>query len=198
MKQRCMRLPRLPQGAKPRILYQLEVFDLRTGKVVKRTRKRLVKGFLRNYHRWILGNVQNAVAYQVDTAGTERGFASAGGNANAPDNEARYGIWVGSGTVAVAWEDYTLAAKIAHGTATGQLDYDTHTFTEVSVTGGARIKAVRSFKNLSGADVTVNEIGLVQNIGGYYFLHLRDVLPTSVIVPTDYGLNVIYYIEHTI
>jgi len=197
MKQRCTRLLR---GAKPRILYQLEVFDLRTGKVVKRTRKRLVRGFLRNYHRWVLNHLTNAVQYYVDTGGTSRGHLPQDHIANAGDDDDSFGIWVGSGTTAVAWEDYTLASKIGHGTGAGQLDYDKHTFTEISITGGAQIRIVRSFKNLSGADITVAEIGLVVNAveSGYYYLNLRDVLPTSVTVPNNYGLNVFYYIEHTI
>jgi len=198
MKQRCMRLPRLPQGAKPRILYQLEVFDLRTGKVVKRTRKRLVRGFLRNYHRALLAVLSYTTQYQVATDGTTYLFRPTYARADAGDNVDTHGVWVGSGTVAVAWEDYTLATKIAHGTGAGQLDYDTHTIDEVAIANGAQVRIVRSFKNLSGADVTVNEIGLAVYSEGKYFLYLRDVLPESVTVPNNYGLNVIYYIEHTI
>jgi len=190
----------LSEGAKPRILYQLELVDLRTGKVVKRTRKRLVRGFLRNYHRWVLSHLSNTTQYYVDTEGISRGSVPLKHVANAGDNVESFGIWVGSGTTAVTWEDYTLASKIGHGTTAGRLDYDTHTFTEISITGGAQIRIVRSFKNLSGADITVAEIGLVVSSPdvGYYYLNIRDVLPASVTVPNNYGLNVIYYIEHTI
>jgi len=77
--------------------------------------------------------------------------------ADGPETDDSYGIVVGTGTKAPALDDYNLDAKITHGTGTGQLYY----FATSITLGNGYVETTRSFQNLSGADITINEVGLV-------------------------------------
>jgi len=98
------------------------------------------------------------------------------------------GIWVGTGTTLVDRDDYTLAAKVAHGTGAGQLYYQACTVTgPTAISGGYREEIARQFDNSSGDTITVQEVGLVvgfTDTGGTsrYALILRD-LTGSVAIP---------------
>lgn len=122
----------------------------------------------------------------------------------APDNDASYGIVVGSGTTTVDLNNYALASQIPHGSGSGQLDYDAVSISDLGLDTSVsppvyRIRLVRGFKNLSGGDVTINEVGLIArnywkryNVSagvGYIdydvkYMIARDVLPTSYTVPS--------------
>jgi len=130
----------------------------------------------------------------------ERGFRA---RINAPDNDDRFGIVVGSGAMPVTPDDTSLSEKITHGTGTGQLDYDN---SEVSyevdyVNKRGYIYVKRSFKNLSDSDVIVRECGIVAHYvvdRGYrlardkWLLIVRDVLSEPITVH-PYEQLVIHY-----
>ena len=121
---------------------------------------------------------------------------------NAPDDDASYGIVVGKGDAPVTAEDYALDDQIAHGTASGQLDYGAHTFEDVVVEDKvSKFRVSRTFTNLSGASVTVKEIGIIawnrfQQGGSVQknikFLIVRDVLVSPTTIPDGASLNVRY------
>lgn len=72
-----------------------------------------------------------------------------------------YGIVVGTGSAAVTITDYKLGTIIVNGTGSGQLNYLTTSVTAPLTSGSSRsFKIVRSFTNQSGANITVNEVGL--------------------------------------
>ncbi|MCD6132244.1 MAG: hypothetical protein J7J61_09105 [Candidatus Hydrothermae bacterium] len=108
------------------------------------------------------------------------------------------GIVVGSGTTAVAPDDYKLETQIAHGTGTGQLIYLGCGLKPVVVSApDAYMDLVRFFENQSGGDVTINEVGIyaVDGYDYYQFCICRDVLATSVTVANGELLKVRYRIK---
>jgi len=117
----------------------------------------------------------------------------------APDNNDSYGIVVGSGTKPVVISDYNLASKISHGTGSGQLDYNPTTVDDLVIDTSvsppvAIIRMRRTFTNLSGANVTINEVGLIAALhtgGSLYYLAARDVLPQTYTVPPNATATVI-------
>jgi len=114
-----------------------------------------------------------------------------------------FGIWVGSGTGAESFEDYTVT-KIAAGSAAGQLlygimalptvTYDSPTKTWTSV-------ITRVFNNNSAASIAVNEVGLVEYLAyttaNAYFLVARDLLSGTITVPVGGQLSVSYTTTYT-
>jgi hypothetical protein len=133
---------------------------------------------------------------------------------NAADNVDTYGIIVGSGTTVPTSLDqfYNLESKIAHGTSSGQLDYGPHTFYDLGLDTGVtppvyRYRLVRTFTNLSGAGININEVGIVAR--SYWcdsvmptivrndvkYLIARDVLSTTYTVPNGGSATVAITVE---
>jgi hypothetical protein len=115
-----------------------------------------------------------------------------------------FGIQVGTGTTAVAIDQYALAGKIAHGAGTGQLQYGAMSvLTPPQTVGNKRqFTAARTFTNLSGADITVNEVGLVvqaPDTGGtpHKFLIERTVMATPKVIPNGGSSTWTYTISVT-
>lgn len=111
-----------------------------------------------------------------------------------------YGTVVGTGTNAVTMTDYELQTLIAHGTGAGQLQYGAVTFGSPTTDGKSRyFEFERTFTNGSGDSITVNEIGLhiYPTSVSYYFLFLRDVLPSGVVVADTQVLTVKYRVSVT-
>ena len=101
----------------------------------------------------------------------------------APSGNTTYGPMVGTGITTPQITNYTLGAKIAHGTGSGQLVYGATAMPNPATSGSSRFWNVsRSFTNSSGASITVNEIGLVAKTSSYYFMIARDVLGTGVAI----------------
>jgi hypothetical protein len=152
----------------------------------------------------------NATAY-IEWYGTN-GWYYTGGvvfGANAPDDDDTYGIIVGSGTTPLALDQYALVSKIAHGTGTGQLDYGVSSYTELGLDMGVsppvyRFRLLRTFANLTGASININEVGIA--VRCYWaeqsltrcnvkFIIARDVLPTSYPIPAGGTATVTVTVE---
>jgi hypothetical protein len=130
---------------------------------------------------------------------------------NAADNDDSYGIIVGSGTTVPSSLDqfYNLESKIAHGTGSGQLDYGPHTFYDLGLDTGVtppvyRYRLVRTFTNLSGAGININEVGIVarnywKSMGAVAkdvkYLIARDVLSSTYTVPNGGTATVAITVE---
>jgi hypothetical protein len=116
----------------------------------------------------------------------------------APDNTSTYGIVVGTGTTTPTNSDYKLETQIAHGTASGQLDYGAHSRTESKVVGSnVDFVISRTFYNGSGASITVKEIGIYCQSESYYFCLVRDVI-TPIDVANTQTLTVQYTLRTTV
>jgi len=187
----------------------------RDGRVVKYGRHEM-KSFLNNFLKFLelffKSNGQVDISI-VDTGGTSRPARGSRYNAirensfmggAAPDNDDSYGIIVGSGTTTVNLNQYALASKIAHGTGSGQLDYNPTSLDDFGVDTSVsppvyRFRLVRSFINASGVAVTINEVGVAvryrRDTDDFKFLIARDVLPISYTVPAGGSATVAVTVE---
>lgn len=100
--------------------------------------------------------------------------------------DANYGIVVGTGTNAVAIDDYALQTKIAHGGSTDQLVYSVTTVDNavVQLSDQVYILISRTFTNNSGGDITVNEVGLYGKVISWYACFDRT-LSTNIIYDSN-------------
>lgn len=180
------------------LLVRLDVFDPKTGKLVKTTGDRKSHSFVLNFLRLIERCM--AHAYSVypdyvtayDTGGTNR---SHGGTTyyhyrlmatEAPAGNDDYGIVVGTGTTTPTSEDYALQTQIIHGSSAGQLQYGDCGVSGAGVVGSnVDMVIARTFVNGSGGDITIREVGLYveDQFGqttGYYFCLARDLVNQTV------------------
>ena len=133
-----------------------------------------------------------------DIEGTSYGVKAGAGIAG-------WGIIVGSGTDAESFEDYALQAAIAHGEGSGQLTYIAQEAHSVSYNAETKVlqdELMRYFNNNSGADIDVNEVGMVYRFykafGTVTNIRLaRDKLSAAVSIPDTGQLKVIYSLELT-
>jgi hypothetical protein len=101
------------------------------------------------------------------------------------------GILIGTGTTSPTRTDYTLQAKIPHGTGAGQIYHNQQTYELLDDTS---FRLNREFTN-AGSNLSVSEAGLIYNtaISGNWrgLLLLRDVF-TPVNVTAGNGIRVRY------
>jgi len=209
-----------------KVEYEVEVRD-RHGRLIER-REGESRSLLRNFIaalRAMMAGTPDPSALQLHSCGAEDKAIDVDGNektiyggyicsannpkgmgwvmaVNAPDDDDSYGIVVGKSSLAVAPDNYNLDDKIPHGTDVGQLDYGPHMFEEKAVEGNVSyFRFSRTFTNLSGQSITVQEIGIIawnywRDNGGVRndvkFLILRDVLDSPVSVPDGATLTVRY------
>jgi len=183
------------------------------GKVVKEQRF-FAKSFLKNWSEWARGMWNRTRPTMVDTGGEVRSpfpyFVDASNRIHdftctAPAEDDAYGVFIGTGVKVPETDDYNLEAKIPHGTATGQMSYGATSVGAVAVEAyESAFRVERVFANYSGADITVSEVGLAHRWFGlidgiehmWYFLTIRDLLPTPDTVPDGYSYMVSYEILH--
>lgn len=187
------------------LIYEIEVYD-KNGKLIDK-KKNKGNCILYNLMR-ILATIRNPSDYSdtfqfKDTSGNPISadqIVASGCSMLAPAGVDSYGIVVGTGTTNPSLDDYNLESKIPHGTESGQLSYGDTTKYDYSESGSVVVDqgCQRSFDNNSGADITVNEIGLIAtiNIGGQNVnvLLMRDVISATTI-PNGGRLTVKYYIR---
>ena len=180
---------------KVREVLRYEVFDLKTGKVLKRGRYEL-HSFTRNFYRFMYSRhlAQQTVSL-VRTNGSSWSLSISSGYSpaiKAPAKDDTYGMVVGTGTTAESFDDYKLEAKIPHGEGDNQLYYDgqTASATEDETNNKHIITEERNFYNYGSVDITINEIGLILRFY-YKFLLFRSVLSTPITVPAGTGVRII-------
>ena len=210
---------------------EIEVRD-KDGKLIQSGRQRM-QSFLNNLLRIIEGEAKAvggaALSYyglaqsatvilQDGTSGTAyiewyNGTSYYGGGTpmalKASDDDDTYGIIVGSDTTPNTLNTYKIYSKISHGTSSGRLDYGPVSVDDLGLDTSVsppvyRYRIVRAFSNLSGAVITIREVGLVAR--NYWkdlnavrsnvkFLIARDVLSTSYNVPNGGSATVAITIE---
>ena len=155
---------------------------------------------------WALWSASRAE--MTDTGGTAIYVQGASGGAwsvTAPSGNSSYGIVIGSGASAGSTPSPTqfkLVAQIPAGTSSGQIEYGAVSVSSVSQSGQTTSFTIsRSFTNVSGATITVTEIGIVVlmtgwNMGAYasgtYFLIAYDIPSSTIAVQNGQTLTVTY------
>lgn len=160
---------------------------------------------------WALWNA--AQGEVTDTGGTSIYIKGASGGAwsvTAPSGNTSYGILVGSGASAGSTPSpstYKLVAQIPQGTSSGQIEYDAVSLTAVGVSGQTTSFTIsRSFTNVSGATLSVTEIGIAVYMTGFamttvstasavssdYFLIAYDIPSSAISVQNGQTLTITY------
>lgn len=191
------------------LYYQIEVHDTKTGKLVRRGRKRVARSFCVAYTQFIRGlmNFVNEAGVK-DTGGTDRTLAITSQvhmlRSVGAATITTHGTRVGTGTTAVAMTDFEIETPIAEGTGSGQLEHGTTVIGTVAEGASeSSFTVVRTFANSSGATITVTETGIYSEgelVGGgtdIFFLIVRDVLSSSQAVADGQTLTVTYTIKVT-
>jgi hypothetical protein len=204
---------------------EVEVRD-REGRIVGRGRHEM-RSFLNNLLRILEGEMKTVggvvtSATVINTAGSSTtayaewyaGGISRGGGVpfavEAADNDDSYGIVVGSGTAGLtSLDQYAPTSKIAHGTGSGQLDYGVSTYEDLGLDTGVtppvyRFRVMRTFSNLSGAAININEVCIIarsfwKDYSGVRndvkYMIARDVLSTTYTVPNGGSATVTVTVE---
>jgi hypothetical protein len=104
------------------------------------------------------------------------------------------GIVAGSGTAAVTVSDYALTTRIANGTAASQLEYLGTEFTTVTASDpNASFTVSRTFRNSSGGNITINEVGIyaVWQVS-FDFCIVRDKLGSAYTINDGEYMKITY------
>jgi len=141
----------------------------------------------------------------VNTSGTGVTIQGASGGAwsiNAPSGNDAYGIVVGSGQTpgnTPIPSTSSLAAQIPNGISSGQLEYGAVSISSVSTSGQTTSFTIsRSFTNVSGATINVNEIGIVALVSGFglsssqYVLIAYDIPSSNIAIQNGQTLTITY------
>jgi len=143
-----------------------------------------------------------------DVNGADRGYPCTAGrwsylseslmNTHTTENDDTYGIAVGTGDLPNSLNTCSLDQKISHGTGAGQLLYGAPFYQDVysPSSGVLEFKLGRTFTNVSGATITVKEVGIIvrtfdAGVQAMSVLIARDVI-TPINVQNGYTLTVIY------
>jgi len=198
------------------LYYRMLIHD-KNGKLVKRTHWKTSRSFVLQFLQHIdvlINHAQGVVGVAVSTkdmGGTSRTLQALTPGpwytlnylaVFSADNDATYGVLVGTGSTAVTNADYVLATLINHGVGAGRLDYGAHSRTAAQVvSSNVDFVINRTFYNGSGNAITVNEIGIAcatVDSGGNirYFLITRDVT-TPITVDNAKTLTVQYTMRTT-
>lgn len=176
------------------------------GKIVKKLHKRCSRSFVKQFLQLLQAGIaqinylnSNSVTIK-DTGGVDRSEPQGDVNmqALAETGVSTYGIFVGTGATAPTNTDYAPETQIAHGSGTGELNYQAGTYTEAQIVGSnVDFILTRTFINLSGGTIGVTESGLI--LSGYVgvYLCIHDV-STAINVLNAQTLTVSYTLRTTV
>ena len=117
----------------------------------------------------------------------------------------KLGIQVGTGTTAVTPTDIALAIRVAHGRATGELEYGgCELINIVFANPNGEFTIRRYVTNSSGGSITVNEVGIYA-VGTDYsasaawaFCIARDIVSPGIAIANGELLRVTYVVQITV
>jgi len=197
------------------VYYQIIVSDTKTGKVIRKTRKRRSRSFVKQFLQLLeaslrheYGSAGHSVS-TLDTGNTSRVIVTDSGKnttewwcADAVENDGTYGLVVGTSSSAESNTDYQLGTIIAEGSGAGQLDYSSHTWITTAVVGAnVDFQVQRPFINNSGGSITIEEVGLYVKFsvptGTFIFCVIRDITG-SVVVADGQTATVDYTFRTTV
>jgi len=153
-----------------------------------------------NFMRYIANSFGAAALFNViDTGNVSRAINHAGIlNIITASGVATNGIRLGTTGTTAAPADYNLLALIANGLGDGLLAYGGVIAPTVDVVGNTiRLHIKRTFINAGSVAITVRELDLVSNTGGFNVEYLRDNIPDQVIPSLD-GVAVEIIIQVTV
>jgi len=189
------------------------------GKIICRKRFRS-HSFLVAFIKYVKGEF--ATVFASTTGNGNTSITDTGGTTvNFPDHSSDYGYYthmstlggagddsqgivVGTGTSANTTTTYALSTKIANGTGSGQLQYGAMTVNDVVASGNTLyFLMTRTFTNISGASITVNEVGIqckcyAAGASTHTLLLARDVLTNGVTIPNGGSATFQYTISITV
>lgn len=191
----------------------LELIVKKKDGTVRERREMKSKSFVRQFFDILLGQMKQIPELGpvriLDTSNEERELAFAGINfaCEALVTDDTYGIVAGTGTTAPTISDYALETQIADGVGAGELQYGDVAFgVPASNATFSHFTVTRDFSNASGAQITVNEIGLYVKVlrGSMYVavgggrditsihMTIRDVIAGGIDIPNGETLTVNY------
>lgn len=199
---------------------RVEVSVVRKNGSVKTKKNMASRSFLKQFAAMLMCLFDYGVGYTVkDTGGTNRTIQAYGypqvldtqgvggsdcypfrdGSGGLKVDGSDIGVVVGTGTTAVAPDDYALTTKIAEGSGSGQLQHFGTKVGPVAVSSpDASFDIERIFRNESGNSIEVSEIGLYARTDGSYMACLiKDLLASPVEVADGEILKVKYTIKIT-
>lgn len=163
----------------------LEVWILSKERKIEFYSRQPMRSWVRQYADFEYGRFSTGTSLANDTGGVSRSRPLQCLYVTAIATNALYGIVVGSGTNAPAMTDYKLQTQILHGSAAGLLYHQACSINPVTVAGAnAYFPIQRNFNNNSGADITVQEVGLYVMDNTYYFCLARDLTGGHVVPNT--------------
>ena len=156
---------------------------------------------LSNFYAALYSHISSSLAYYRRLDGTidqvtpsSKTFSVKGAS-----GQTNLGIVVGTSTTPVSMTDFSLGSQIPHGIGAGQLLYGSTDVTDLDfLSNMTRFYVTRLFTNNSGADITVNEVGILAhfyNRYGFTFPALIDRTLATFVVPHGSSRNVIYEIR---
>jgi hypothetical protein len=106
------------------------------------------------------------------------------------------GIIIGTGSTAPTITDYVIETIIPHAT----MNYSAMNFAHPTADATtSQFTMTRNFSNVSGGDVTVNEVGLYsqayEDATVRYFMVIRDVIAAGITVPNGQTLTINYRLQ---
>ncbi len=165
------------------ILWKIQVKDDKTGKIVS-TKKGKSKSLVLQFLQHIQVILFQANVTMKDTGGTNRSEPTVAPYGQPIAGDATYGIVVGTGTTAVGNTDNKLTTQIAHGSGAAQLNYGAESQVAAQVVGAnVDYTHSRTFQNLSGATITITEIGMYvkDSTNTWYFCWIHDLATQAVL-----------------
>jgi len=176
------------------------------GKIIKYHKQRS-HSFVANFMA-LLGTLLSKTAYNwTDISGNVEQFFTGNVNINIILNAncgslGNCGIVIGTGTATPTPQDYKLGNQIANGTGSGQMVYNSPSFSAPTVSGNTiTFKITQSFENESGASITVTEVGIQAETDNTsapdYVLIVHDLLSSPITVANLSILQITYTISVT-
>lgn len=167
---------------------------------VKSTFTKPCDSFNYNFMRYLCNSFGAAAVFSVIDTGNVSRAISHGGTLNiiTASGVTTTGIRLGTTGTTAAPADYNLLALIANGMGDGLLAYGGVISPMVDVVGNTiRLHIKRIFINAGATAITVRELDLVSNVGGFNVEYLRDNIPDQVIPSLD-GVAVEIIIQVTV
>lgn len=170
----------------------IKVYDQK-GKLIARKRANsLVKAFIQGLY--IQMSASTFTVTDITGVGRSIGNSTSALYVGGGTGNTNLGIVVGTGTDPVDINQFKLQSQISHGTGAGQLSYGGTSVGIPYIVGNkAGFVISRTFTNQSGANITVNEVGLYGHISAsYYFMFDRTLM--SITIPNGESRTFAYEI----
>lgn len=158
------------------------------GKIIKTTRKKLCKSYVRGFVDIIGALMAYTTVGVVDTSGNAKNLSGQGSaaqttklNVSAVATNDLFGILLGTNSTPIQITDYHLGTKILHGITANKLSYGPVSVSAPATVGTSRLFTIaRTFSNASGESITVEEVGLA--------IIAQDTVPAYIYVLIEHSL----------